>query len=199
MPSAFADQIAPPHPSQIGSGIRLLLWDLRSPINFGMLLRVAETYRAPIAAFGTEHSLSPTARDFACGALERVGFTQIENVSSLETWQGKSRLVATSIEHGSESLPDFRFLPCDVIALGNEYDGLPAELESRADRKLRIPMADVWTPKPRSSSPIDPIRTAPVARDGSPNLNVAIAGAIICYAAHTQSLQRWAASHGVVA
>jgi tRNA G18 (ribose-2'-O)-methylase SpoU len=199
MPSVFADQIPTPHPDQIGSGIRLLLWDIRSPINFGMLLRVAETYRAPIAAFGTEHSLSATARDFACGALERVGYTEIENVAGLRTWQGKSRLVATSIERGSESLPDFHFVPGDVIALGNEYDGLPAELESRADCKLRIPMADVWTPKPRSSSPIDPNRTAPVAREGSPNLNVAMAGAIICYAAYTQALQRWVASHGIVA
>jgi hypothetical protein len=70
MPGAFADQI--PHPSQIGSGIRLLLWDIRSPINFGMLLRVAETYRVAVAAFGPEHALSTTTRDFACGALERV-------------------------------------------------------------------------------------------------------------------------------
>jgi tRNA G18 (ribose-2'-O)-methylase SpoU len=199
MPGAFADQIPAPHPDQIGSGIRLLLWDIRSPVNFGMLLRVAETYRAPIAAFGAEHSLSATARDFACGALERVGYTEIDNLSSLRTWQGKSRLVATSIERSSASLADFRFLPGDVVALGNEYDGLPPELERGADSKLRIPMADVWTPKPRSSSPIDPGRTAPVARDGSPNLNVAMAGAIICYAAHTQALQRWLSSHGIVA
>jgi tRNA G18 (ribose-2'-O)-methylase SpoU len=199
MPSVFADQTPAPDPNQTGSGIRLLLWDIRSPINFGMLLRVAETYRAPIAAFGMEHSLSATARDFACGALERAGYTEIENVSSLGTWQGKSRLVATSIERGAESLSDFRFVRGDVIALGNEYDGLPPELEGRADCKLRIPMTDVWTPKPRSSSPIDPTRTAPVARDGSPNLNVAMAGAIICYAAHIQALQQWLASQDMVA
>ena len=42
-------------------------------------------------------------------------------------------------------------------------------------------MADVWTPKPHSVNPIDAARTAPVARDGTPNLNVAIAGAIVCY------------------
>jgi tRNA G18 (ribose-2'-O)-methylase SpoU len=199
MPSVFADQTPAPDPNQIGSGIRLVLWDIRSPINFGMLLRVAETYRVAVAAFGPEHALSTTTPDFACGALERVGYTEIEDVSNLETWQSKGRLVATSIERGAESLSDFRFMPGDVIALGNEYDGLPPELERRADCKLRIPMADVWTPKPRSSSPIDATRIAPVARDGSPNLNVAMAGAIICYAAHTQALQQWLASKHMVA
>jgi tRNA G18 (ribose-2'-O)-methylase SpoU len=199
MPGAFADQIPPPHPSQTGSGIRLLLWDIRSPINFGMLLRVAETYRVAVAAFGPEHALSTTTRDFACGALERVGFEKVENVSRLKVWQGKGRLIATSIERGSDSLLDFRFAPGDVVTLGNEYDGLPPEIEGIADHKLTIPMANVWTPKPRSTNPIDPARTAPVARDGTPNLNVAVAGAIICYAAYVQALREWSANPGVFA
>src|SRR3954466_16390827 len=44
---------------------------------------VAATCRVAGGAFGPEHALSTTTRDFACGALERVGYTEIENVSSL--------------------------------------------------------------------------------------------------------------------
>jgi len=177
-------------PSQTGAGVRLALWDIQSPINFGMLLRVAETYRVPVAAYGRDHSQSTTTRDFACGALERVGFRKLDSLSHLQTWKTPGRLIATSIESGAQSLLDFRFSPGDVVVLGNEYDGLPAEIADRADDRLIIPMAEVWTPKPVSESPIDPARTAPVARDGRPNLNVAMAGGIICYAAFAQALRR---------
>jgi tRNA G18 (ribose-2'-O)-methylase SpoU len=199
MSSSSPAQPAAANPSEAGSGIRLLLWDLRSPINFGMLLRAAETYRVAVAAFGIDHAQSSTTRDFACGALERVGFQPLADRAALRDWQGDGRLIATSIEPGSDQLPEFRFRPGDVVALGNEYDGLPAELERSADCRLRIPMAQVWTPKPRSSHPIDPTRKAPVARDGQPNLNVAMAGAIICYAAHAQAVQDWSAGQGVFA
>jgi tRNA (cytidine/uridine-2'-O-)-methyltransferase len=183
------------HPDHAGSGIRLALWDIQSPINFGMLLRVAETYRIPVAASGPDMAQSMTVRDFACGALERVGFNTIDSVTGLKDWQDNNRLIATSIESGAQSLLDFRFVPGDVVVLGNEYDGLPPDVESRADCRLIIPMATVWTPKPRSVSPIDAARTTPVARDGTPNLNVAMAGAIICYAAHAQALRDWSGGH----
>jgi len=186
-------------PSLAGPGIRLLLWDLQSPINFGMLLRVAETYRVPVGVLGADRVLSTTASDFACGALERVGFAAFADAAAADAWRGKGRLIATSIDRSSTALPGFHFEAGDVIALGNEYDGLPAAIERRADAKIVIPMADVWTPKPRSHSPIDPRRSAPVARDGEANLNVAIAGAIVCYAAYTRAMAEWSAGQGVFA
>jgi tRNA G18 (ribose-2'-O)-methylase SpoU len=186
-------------PSQNGPGIRLLLWGLQSSINFGMLLRVAETYRVPVAALGGELASPATARDFACGAMERVGFARLADIAAVLAWRGNGRLIATSIERGAEPLSHFHFASNDVVVLGNEYDGLPAAITKLADRALIIPMADVWTPKPPSANPIDPARTAPVARDGTPNLNVAMAGAIICYAAYVQALQEWSASEPVPA
>jgi tRNA G18 (ribose-2'-O)-methylase SpoU len=80
-----------------------------------------------------------------------------------------------------------------LIAVGNEYDGLPDDLVASADASVRISMGDVWTPKPQSHNPIDAARTAPVARDGKPNLNVAIAAGIICHAVF-RGLQRRAAA-----
>jgi tRNA G18 (ribose-2'-O)-methylase SpoU len=185
-------------PGRRGPGIRLLLWNVQSAINLGMLLRVAETYRVPVGILGAGPVLSATTSDFACGALERVGFTALSDAAAAHAWRGKGRLIATSIDRAAASLPEFCFTPGDVVALGNEYDGLPAEIDAAADCKIIIPMAEVWTPKPPSRSPIDPARSKPVARDGEPNLNVAMAGGIICYAAYIQAMAAWS-SRRVVA
>ena len=168
------------------SGLTLLLYELQSPINIGMILRVAETYGVDVAILGSSGVLGDASKrrtisDFACGALERKGFTALESEAMLAAWANGRRLVATSIDPRSVPLPEFRFEHGDVVILGNEYDGLPASLAERCSMSLHIPMADVWTPKPPSSSPIDPSRVAPVSHDGQPNLNVAMAGAIVCY------------------
>jgi tRNA G18 (ribose-2'-O)-methylase SpoU len=191
-------------PGHSGSGIRLLLWDILSPVNLGMLLRVAETYRAPVAVFGGDRvmadaSQQATVSDFACGALQRRGFDALADAKAADIWRGGARLIATSIESGATTLPEFRFQPGDVVALGNEYDGLPDAFVASASAKIIIPMAEVWTPKPRSVHPIDPARTAPVARDGEANLNVAMAGGIICYAAYVQAIRAWSAGERVLA
>ena len=171
----------------------LLLYGLQSPINIGMILRVAETYQFRVSIFDRHRVLDDPAKlatieDFACGALTRRGFRTVGHEAELAQVLNGRRLVATSIELGATALPSHRFRLGDLFALGNEYDGLPDAIMTRADTVLTIPMPAVWTPKPRSLSPIDPARTAAVAHDGQPNLNVAISAGIICYAAFADGL-----------
>ena len=178
-----------------GSRLELLLFGLQSPINIGMILRVAETYKVPVSILDPHGVLADagklgTIADFACGALARCGFRRVEGAAAIGPLRAGRRLVATSIENGSTSLTDHTFMAGDIVALGNEYDGLPAGVIAGADVVLRVPMPAGWTPKPKASQPIDPGRAAPVARDGTPNLNVAMTGAIICYAAYADWLAR---------
>lgn len=173
---------------------RLLLFGLQSPINIGMILRVAETYGSPVSVFDPHEIFSdPQFRlivsDFACGALQRVPPAVFTNPGEFRNMRGRSRLIATVIEPGSVSLLDFAWRASDVVVLGNECDGLPREVLDAATVRLRIPMPDGYTPKPVSNYPIDPARTAAVAHDGRPNLNVAVAAAILVYSAYT-SVQR---------
>jgi tRNA G18 (ribose-2'-O)-methylase SpoU len=168
--------------------LEFLLYGLQSPINIGMILRVAETYRFRVSIYDKFRVLDDpdklrTVRDFACGAADRRGFRNAGDEAGLRQILKGRRLIATSIERGATSLPAYRFRRGDVFALGNEYDGLPQDVIARADAVLNIPMPLVWTPKPRSLNPIDPARTASVAREGQPNLNVAMSAGIICYAA----------------
>jgi tRNA G18 (ribose-2'-O)-methylase SpoU len=173
--------------------LELLLYGLQSPINLGMILRVAETYRVQVAIYDRHRVLDDpskvaTMEDFSCGAAARWGFRRIDDAEALTDLRQGRRLIATSIEADSQALPDHRFQPADLIVLGNEYDGLPDDIVADADLALRVPMPAVWTPKPPSRNPIDPQRTTPVARDGKPNLNVAMTAAIICYSAFVASL-----------
>lgn len=177
----------------------LLLYDLQSPINLGMILRVAETFQIGVSIYDprsvvVDEGKAKTISDFACGALQRAGYEQITDAAMLLQRPRKTRrLIATSIEVDAQPIETFRFQAGDMIAVGNEYDGLPDDLVASADASVRISMGDVWTPKPQSHNPIDAARTAPVARDGKPNLNVAIAAGIICHALF-MGLQRRAAA-----
>ncbi|WP_372424117.1 TrmH family RNA methyltransferase [Salinarimonas chemoclinalis] len=171
------------------TGIRILLVGVRSPINTGMILRVAETYEAEVALTGADDVLDDparlqTIRDFSCGALERRGFARLAGLDAARAWIGAGRLVATTIAPDAVELPAFAFRPGDVIAFGSEYDGLDPAYAAAADAALTIPMPDVFTPKPPTANPIDPGRTAPPANDGRPNLNVAMSVGITCYAAY---------------
>jgi tRNA G18 (ribose-2'-O)-methylase SpoU len=176
-------------------GWELLLFGLQSPINIGMILRVAETYQFRVSIFDCHRILDDpeklgTVEDFACGALERRGFQSVADEAALAQLRHGRCLIATSIERSKESLPSHSFVAGDLFVLGNEYDGLPDDLIASADCVLRVPMPDTWTPKPKARHPIDPSRTAPVARDGKPNLNVAMTAGIICYAAFADWLTK---------
>jgi tRNA G18 (ribose-2'-O)-methylase SpoU len=178
--------------------LELLLYALQSPINLGMILRVAETYGVRVAIHDRHGVLDDpdkvaTMEDFSCGAAERWGFQRIDDTAALERLRTGRRLIATSIEADSRALSDHRFQPADLIVLGNEYDGLPDDVVATADLTLWVPMPAVWTPKPPSRNPIDPRRTASVARDGKPNLNVAMTAGIICYSAYAGWLANRAA------
>jgi tRNA G18 (ribose-2'-O)-methylase SpoU len=179
-----------PHES---SGLEFLLYGLQSPINIGMILRVAETYQVRVAIYDRHRVLDDpdkfsTIRDFSCGAAARRSFRRIGDDAALARMLAGRRLVSTSIDAKSCALPRHQFGRGDVVALGNEYDGLPDDIIARADTVLHIPMPFGWAPKPMATRPIDPARAAPVARDGQPSLNVAMTAGIICYAAFASRL-----------
>ena len=177
--------------------LELLLYALQSPINIGMILRTAEAYQFQVSILDLHGVIAnpeklSTLMDFACGAWSRRPLRRLNDPLELDVLRSGRRLVATSSEDDSSPLSTYRFLPGDLIVLGNEYDGLPEKVVSSADEILYVPMAAVSLPKEKSRSPIDPTRTAPIARDGQPNLNVAMTAGIMCYAAYAE----WLAQHG---
>lgn len=168
---------------------RLLLHDVQSPINIGMILRVAESFAVAVDILDLHQVLDqPEKRqwvsDFSCGAFARGSYRRVD---SIPVPSSGGRTIATCLTDDTVSLPDFRFAPDDIVMIGNEYDGLPPALIAAADVRLKIPMATVFTPKPVSSNPIDPARNHAV-EDGSPVLSAAMSAGILCYAGHAQRI-----------
>ena len=69
-------------------GLTLLLFEIQSPINIGMILRVAETYRVRVAIYGSDQILADkqkmqTVSDFSCGALQRCSFDKINTTADI--------------------------------------------------------------------------------------------------------------------
>jgi tRNA G18 (ribose-2'-O)-methylase SpoU len=168
----------------------ILLYDIQSPINIGMILRVAEIYRRRVLVVDAHRVFARaearrTISDFATGALERnpPRFLAQEEVLA-DSWPIDGRAIATTSVEGAWDAWTFGWNRDDCLMLGNEYDGLPEPVERRAAASVRIPMPDGFYPKPRSHMPIDATREQSVANDGRPSLNVATAGAILCCLAY---------------
>jgi tRNA G18 (ribose-2'-O)-methylase SpoU len=176
-------------------GLELVLHELQSPINIGMILRIAEVYQFTVSLLDRHGVLDdpqklPTISDFACGALSRRPVNRLQDASALARLRKSRRLIVTSIGKNARSLLNFHFSPGDLIVLGNEYDGLPDEVAASADVLLHVPTPAAWLPKERSFSPIDPARIESVSRQGQPSLNVAMTAGILCYAAYAQWLAK---------
>ncbi len=175
--------------------LELLLYGLQSPVNIGMALRIAESFCFKASILDLDGVLEDpeklaTAGDFACGAMSRQACRRLGGARALADLRRGRRFIATSIGRNATPLTEFHFLTGDLIALGNEYDGLPDEVVAGADALLHVPTPEVWLPKEKAHSPIDPQRTAPVARDGEPSLNVAVTAGIVCYAAYAKWLAK---------
>ena len=80
-----------------------------------------------------------------------------------ENLAGRSSRLVLLTTKSAESLWDFRFAPDDILLLGRESAGVPEEIHTAADARIRIPMAE-----------------------GARSLNVATAGAIALAEARRQ-------------
>jgi tRNA G18 (ribose-2'-O)-methylase SpoU len=169
-------------------GLELLLFSVQSPVNIGMIMRTAEAFCFTLSIFDPHQVLADkekakTIEDFACGSLPRRSFVHLADRAAISRRRAGRRLIVTSIMPDARDLRSVQFQRGDIIALGNEYDGMPGELVAEADLLLHIPLPETWIPKPVSWYPIDPSRNS-VSNDGTANLNVAMSAGIICYSAY---------------
>jgi tRNA G18 (ribose-2'-O)-methylase SpoU len=166
--------------------MRLILCGVQSPINIGMMLRSAEVYRARVCIWDYHGVMDDPAKlrtisDFACGALQRCPPKIRRDWTSM---LGEGRFIATDIEPDCSAHISFEWRETDQILIGNEYDGIPAEVLAKATDRVTIPMPPGHFPKPMSNSPIDPNRSNPPASFGQPSLNAAVAASILLSTAY---------------
>lgn len=124
--------------------MRLALYQPDIPQNTGTMLRLAACFSTPVDIIG------PTGFDMTDRALRRAGLDYLDHVDITrhlsfeqffavhqDKYAGRLILLTT---HGAEKYHNFNFLPTDVLLLGRESAGVPADIHKIADARVRIPI-----------------------------------------------------------
>jgi len=139
------------------------------PQNTGTILRLAACFGIPI------HLIHPSGFALSDRNFRRAGMDYLDRAAiaehadwpAFDTWRRASgRRVIAMTTRGTVALQAFAFRPDDVLLLGRESTGLPAEVRAGADAAVRIAM-----------------------RSGNRSLNVAVAASIALYEALRQTAQ----------
>jgi|TARA_B100002003_G_C13908045_1_gene442065 tRNA (cytidine/uridine-2'-O-)-methyltransferase len=136
--------------------MRLALYQPDIPQNTGTLIRLCACLGVPLDIIEpcgftfTDKQLRRAAMDYAGEVALQRHNSWADFVPSMT---GRLILATT---RGADPHLTFAFRPDDIILLGQEGSGVPAEVHDRADARLRIPM-----------------------RTAARSLNIAIAGAMI--------------------
>lgn len=138
--------------------MRLALFEPDIPPNAGTMLRMAACLNVPVDVI--EPCGFPfTDKNFKRAGMDYLDFAQVKrhiNFAAFDEWRRAEnhRLVLVETT-GTMRHVDFRYQPNDILMVGRETAGTPAEVEVVCDAVVRIPM-----------------------RPGVRSLNVAIAAAV---------------------
>ena len=124
--------------------MRLALYQPDIPQNTGTIMRLCACLSVPLEIIG------PSGFDMSDKSLKRAGMDYIDQLTltrhiSWETFldsdqrrEGRLILTTTKTEN---CYTDFAFEPADILLLGRESAGVPAEVAAKADAAVTIPMA----------------------------------------------------------
>ena len=121
--------------------MRLALYQPDIPQNAGALIRLCACLGVGVDI------IEPCGFLFSDKKLRRAGMDYLERAEIVRhpSWQAfvqahsGARLVLITTK-GTGSYLDFSFRAEDVLLLGRESEGAPAEVHERADARLRIPL-----------------------------------------------------------
>jgi len=123
--------------------MRLALYQPDIPQNTGSLIRLGACLGVPIDVI--EPCGFPfSARDLKRVALDYVHLAQVARHASWRDFlsQLAGRRVVLLTTRAAAAPADFAFRADDVLMVGRESVGVPAEVHDRADARLRIPMVE---------------------------------------------------------
>ena len=123
----------------------IALCSVRDPSNLGSVIRSS-------VAFGVDHIIlsedcadvynSKTVRS-AMGSLFRVKITRVKNLSNFVSVAHECgrRTFAAELTDAAKSLNEIGLLPSDIVIIGNEGHGIPAELSAVTSGSVYIPIS----------------------------------------------------------
>jgi TrmH family RNA methyltransferase len=152
---AVADIVWPPEPDWQSISYALMLDNINDPGNFGTIIRIADWYGMPhiIASEQTAELHNPKVISASKGSFLRVNIYYRPLAEFIK--KNPKPLVGTFME--GESVHQFNWPDQGYIIMGNEANGISAEIENFVDQRITIP-----------------------GGGGTESLNVAIATAVVC-------------------
>lgn len=147
--------------SVIGQQLCLALDDIQDPGNLGTIIRIADWFGIEhiFCSHSTVEVYSPKVVQATMGALSRVHLHYVSLTELIGKLNKSVPVYGTLL--GSTDIYSQELTATGLIVMGNEGNGITAEVRRLINRKLYIP-------------------NYPIGRDTSESLNVAIATAIIC-------------------
>ena len=124
--------------------MRIALYQPDIAGNVGTILRLAACWQIPVDIIlpcgfpASDAQLRRAAMDYGAAA-EVTRHADFAAFAATRLIEGARLIALTS--GGDVALPQARFCADDILLLGRESAGLPAELHARADLRVRIPMA----------------------------------------------------------
>ena len=128
----------------MAAAMRIALYQPEIAGNVGAVLRLAACFSVPVDI------IMPTGFAFSDARLKRAAMdygeaadvTRHANFAAFDAERrARGRRLLLMSAHASQRLPDVRFEASDVLMMGSESAGVPADVRDRTDVRVRIPMA----------------------------------------------------------
>ena len=124
----------------------IILHSVRDPSNLGSVIRSA-------VAFGTEHIIltedcadiyNPKTVRSAMGSLFKVRVTTVRDMPSFlrVAQECGRRVLAAELNERAVSLDEVGLVPTDLVMIGNEGHGIPADVSAICDGSVYIPISE---------------------------------------------------------
>ena len=124
----------------------IILHSVRDPSNLGSVIRSA-------VAFGTEHIIltedcadiyNPKTVRSAMGSLFKVRVTTVRDMPSFlkVAQECGRRVLAAELNERAVSLDEVGLVPTDIVMIGNEGHGIPADVSAICDGSVYIPISE---------------------------------------------------------
>lgn len=141
----------------------LALDDVQDPGNLGTIIRVADWFgiRNVFCSLRSADAYGPKAVQSTMGALARVKIHYVDLPGFLGQCSEQEIPIYGTFMDGESIYEDHTLTPAGIIVMGNEGNGISADVERRVSRRLLIP-------------------SYPPGEPTSESLNVGIATAIVC-------------------
>ena len=139
----------------------LALDSVQDPGNMGTIIRLADWFGIDtiFCSHGTVDAYSPKVVQATMGSIARVRVVYTDLVNLISSFNGKVPVYGTLLD--GENIYSQTLTPYGMIVMGNEGNGISAEVRTLVNNRLLIP-------------------NFPEGRSTAESLNVAIATAVVC-------------------